>query len=203
MTPKDRTDGVLLLFSEAASDYADEKFGRAHGKLVRAKKLSSRASAIRELLGLTAYRMGRWEEGLRELRAFRRMAGDTTHMPVEMDALRALGRADDVRKTWELFQELGGRPLIDAEARVVFGSFLLDEGDPRGAWEVTKPKRVTKEARVGDLRRWYVAARAAARLGDVDTARQLARAIEEADERDEIGGLDRLDAEIRQAGSNP
>ncbi len=199
VTPKDRRDGVLTLLSEAAADFADEKFGRAHTKLVRAKEMASRAAAIRELLGLTAYRMQRWEEALRELRAFRRMAGDTTHMPVEMDVLRALGRGADVRKTWELYLELGGRPLTDAEARVVYGSFLLDEGDPRGAWEVTKPKRVTKEARLGDLRRWYVAARAAAALGDTATARQLLRVIDEADEHHEVDGLELLDAEIARA----
>jgi hypothetical protein len=146
--------------------------------------------------------MERWDEALKELRAFRRMAGDTTHMPVEMDTLRALGRPDDVHKTWALFQELGGRPQIDAEARVVYGSFLLDQGDARAAWDVTRPKRVTKEAHVGDMRRWYVAARSAAALGDIDTARQLARAISEADEDGEIGGMDALEREIDDRASN-
>ena len=193
---------MLVLFSEAAEDFADDKLGRAHAKLIRAKKLASRAAAIRELLGLTAYRMERWEEALRELRAFRRMAGDTTHMPVEMDVLRALQRPEDVHKVWHLFQELGGRPLTDAEARVVYGSFLLDEGRPRDAWAVTKPKRVTKEAKVGDLRRWYVAARAAAALGDVATARQLSKAIAEADDERAVAGLDALDREIDRTAAS-
>ena len=199
MTPKDRTDAVLALYSDAASDFADERFGRAHSKLVKAKNLASRAQAVRELLGLAAYELERWDEALKELRAYRRMAGDTTHMPREMDALRALGRPADIRKTWDLFLELGGRPQTDAEARVVYGSFLLDQGDPRGAWDVTRPKRVTKEAHVGDMRRWYVAARSAAALGDIDTARQLASAINEADERGEIGGKDALEREIDNA----
>ena len=204
VTPKDRRDPVLVLFSEAASDFADEKFGRSYEKLVRAKQMASRAAAIRELLGLTAYRMQRWDEALRELRAFRRMAGDTTHMPVEMDTLRALGRPGDVRKVWALFQELGGRPVTDAEARVVYGSFLLDEGDPRAAWEVTKPGRLTKDARLGDVRRWYVAARAALALGDAGTARQIARAIGESEEGQDMAGLEELDAEItRTAARRP
>jgi len=184
----------LTLLSEAASDFADQNFGSAHGKLTKAKQLSSRAAAIRELLGLTAYRMERWDEALKELRTFRRLAGDTTHMPIEMDVLRALGRPNDVHKTWELFRELGGSPATDAEARVVFGSFLIDEGEPRAAWSVVQPKRLTKDASEFDRRRWYVASRAAALLGDFATATKIADALDEADAS--MPGLQELRDEI-------
>lgn len=198
VTPSDRRDATLNLLSEAAADFAGENFGAAHRKLLRAKDLSSRAAAIRELLGLTAYRMERWDEALKELRTFRRLAGDTTHMPIEMDALRALRRPADVHKTWELFRELGGSPATDAEARVVYGSFLLDEDQPRAAWSIVQPKRLTKDASEFDRRRWYVAARVAARLGDVATASKIADALDAADAgmpglqelRDEISSSD-------------
>lgn len=197
VTHKDRQSATLELLSEAAADYADAQFRHAHKKLLKAKNLSSRASAIRELLGLTSYRLGNYEEGLRELRAFRRFTGDTTHMPVEMDCLRGLGRTADVGKTWELFLELGGHPATDAEARVVYGAFLLDEGRDREAWNVTKPKRVTKESKAFERRRWFVAARAALALGDVDTAERLAGAVREGDA--EMAGLDELSAQIAAA----
>jgi hypothetical protein len=45
-----------------------------------------------------------------------------------------------------------------------------------------------------EIRRWYVAARAAARLGDKDTARQIAGAIEELDPS--LPGMDILHGEI-------
>ncbi len=114
-----------------------------------------------------------------------------------MDALRALGRATDVEKTWRSFHELGGSPLAEIEARVVYGSFLLDKGQLRAAWQVTNPGRISKTPREGDLRQWYVAARAAAALGDAGTAQRLLGAIEKADPA--LPGLDELEAEVRRA----
>ena len=194
VTPRDRQDITITLLSEAASEYADQQFRSAHRKLLKAKNLSSRASAIRELLGLTAYRLGNWDEALRELRAFRRFTGDTTHMPVEMDALRGLERHGDVEKTWDLFMELGGHPATDSEARVVYGSYLLDRGRAKDAWNATRPKRVSKDARAHELRRWFVAARAALELGDSDTATTLVNAVRNGDP--EMPGVDELAAEI-------
>ena len=165
--------------------------------MLKAKNLSSRASAIRELLGLTAYRLGKYDESLRELRAFRRLTGDTTHMPLEMDSLRGLRRHGDIDKTWDLFKELGGSPAADAEARVVYGSFLLDQQRHKEAWMVTRPGRVTKESKEFERRRWFVAAKAALALGDVDTARTLAAAVRHGDA--DMPGLDELTEDIASA----
>ena len=197
-TPKDRRDATLVLLTEAADAFADGRFPKADGRLMKAKQLSSRTPTIRELLGLTSYRMGKWDEALRELRAYRRIAGDTTHMPVEMDCLRALERWSDVEKVWDLYQELGGLSSSDCEMKVVYASHLLDRGDPRKAWKVANPGRLKNDAREWDLRQWYVAARAAAALGDKETARQLATAVEQHD----IGfpGLTELLVEIDAAG---
>ena len=107
VTRKDRLTPTLNLLNSAADAFADGRYRLARDKLVEAKELSSRAAAIRELLGLSAYRAGLWQEALRELRTFRRLAGDTTHMAVEMDALRgawqARGRAQNLARasqTW-------------------------------------------------------------------------------------------------------
>ena len=197
VTPKDRQDATIELLADAAGDFADEQFGAAHRKLLKAKSMSTRASAIRELLGLTAYRLEHWEEALRELRAFRRFTGDTTHMPVELDSLRGLGRNRDVEKTWELFMELGGHPATDAEARVVYGSFLLDGGRAREAWNVTRPARTSKDSKPNERRRWFVAAKAALALGDADTAMTLVSAAREGDP--DMPGLAELTDQIAQA----
>lgn len=194
VTRKDRLIPTFNLLNTAADAFADGRYRFARDKLVEAKALSSRASAIRELLGLSAYRSGLWSEALRELRTFRRLAGDTTHMAVEMDALRAMGKPDEVRKTWHELQRLGATPAAMKEARVVYGAFLIDEGDPRAAWAITEPKRITKEPYEEDLRQWYVAARAAVELGDTKTARKLMDAIEEEDGA--FAGLDELSAAI-------
>ncbi len=194
VTRKDRLNAVLHLLNTAADAFAQGRYRFARNKLLEAKQLSPRAAAIRELLGLAAYRSGQWDEALRELRTFRRLAGDTVHMAVEMDSLRALGRPADVRKTWDDLQRLGGAPAAVKEARVVYGAFLLDEGDAKGAWAVTEPKRITAEPYEEDLRLWYVAARAAASLGDTGAARRLLGAIEDRDAG--FAGLDELTAEI-------
>jgi len=197
VTRKDRLIPTFNLLNTAADAFADGRYRFARDKLVEAKALSSRASAIRELLGLSAYRAGLWQEALRELRTFRRLAGDTTHMPVEMDALRAMGKPDEVHKTWHEFQRLGSSPAATKEGRVVYGAFLIDEGDPRAAWAITEPKRITKEPYEEDLRQWYVAARAAVELGDTKTARRLMDAIETEDAA--FAGLDQLGSAISAA----
>ena len=178
-TPKDRREPAINHLTKAMEQFADERFQAALPELRSAKKLSPRSSTIRELLGLSAYRSDNWEEGLRELRTFRRITGDLIHMPVEMDCLRALGRKEDVHKTWERIQEHDISATISHEARVVYASFLLDEGRPRDAWPIVKPKRLVASPSPGELRRWYVAARAALEAGDPDAARRLIAALDE------------------------
>ncbi len=178
-TPKDRRDPALLRLSKGMDHFADERYAAAAGELRKAKELSPRSSTIRELLGLSAYRSGQWEEALRELRTFRRITGDLIHMPVEMDCLRAVGRKADVAKTWERIQEYDVSATINNEARVVYASFLLDEGRPRDAWVIIKPGRLIASPSPGELRRWYVAARVAVEAGDKDAARKLIAALDQ------------------------
>jgi hypothetical protein len=167
--------------SKGLETFASERYGAALPDLRKAKELAPRSSTIRELLGLSAYRSGNWEEGLRELRTFRRITGDLIHMPVEMDCLRALGRGSDVTKTWELLNDLDHSQTVSHEARVVYASHLLDEGLPREAWEIIKPGRLISNPSPGELRRWFVAARVAIDAGDHDAARQIVTALEDQD----------------------
>lgn len=178
-TPKDRREPALGHLAKGMEHFADERYPGAAAELRKAKTLSPRSSTVRELLGLSAYRAGQWEEGLRELRTFRRITGDLIHMPVEMDCLRALGRAVDVTKTWERIQEHDVSPTISNEARVVYASFLLDEGRPRDAWEIIKPGRLIASPSPGELRRWFVAARVAIEAGDSEAAGKLVAALDE------------------------
>ena len=194
MTRKDRQAAALRILAEAVDAFGKDEYGTARRKLVKTKDLSPRSSAVRELLGLSAYRLEDWQQALAELRAYRRLTGDTTHMPVEMDTLRALGRGLDVEKTWARFRELGGNRPTVAEASVVYGSYLLDQGRPVEAWKVTGPARLSQNARPYELRVWFVAARSALALGEADTARKLAAAIRRIDP--DLPGLADLMSEI-------
>ncbi len=197
MTPRSKLAEASDRLLAAAQAFAGSRYAKAVREAEIAKELSPRDATVREVMALAAYRMGRWELALRELRTFRRLTGETTHLPLEMDTLRALERPDDVQKAWQLMRRLGGDRATMDEARVVYGSFLLDADDPRGAWEVTNPKRILAESRESEVRVWYVAARAAARLGDAATARKLFQAIQEADPA--MPGMDELDRAIDEA----
>lgn len=194
VTPSDRREATYALLAEAANSFASGRHAAALSRLEEAKQLSPRATAVRELMGLSAYRLGQWKKALQELRTFRRFAGETTHMPIEMDALRALDRGPDVEKTWELFQELGGRREVEDEARVVYASYLIDVGRPLEAWKVIAPGRLVADATESMLRRWYVASRVAVVLGDAEAAGKLKRAVEQADHA--FPGLEELSEEI-------
>jgi tetratricopeptide (TPR) repeat protein len=178
----------------AVEAFVAGKYGKAERAAAAAKELAPRSSIVREVLGLSAYRMGRWEQALRELRTYRRLTGETFNLPVEMDALRALERPGDVEKAWELLRRLGGTRATMDEGRVVFGSYLLDRDDARRAWDVVNPGRIGADPKEHELRVWYVAARAAVRLGDRATARKLYEAIQDSDPA--FPGLDELDAAI-------
>jgi hypothetical protein len=105
-----------------------------------------------------------------------------------------MGRPEEVHKTWQELQRLGSHSAALKEARVVYGAFLIDEGDPHAAWSVTEPKRISQDPYEEDLRQWYVAALAAVELGDTDTARKLMDAIESEDAA--FAGLDQLSTAI-------
>ena len=193
-TRKERRAAVLQSLEAAAGAFADARYGKAVEHAERAKAASSSNATIREILSLSLYRLGRWDEALKELRSFRRIAGETTHMPVEMDCLRALERPEDVDKVWKELKHLGGRPDTFREARVVYGSHLLDAGRPKDAWQVVNPKRLEEHPHEAELRQWYVAARVATHLGDTESATQILRAISAADPA--FPGLDELEEAI-------
>lgn len=176
-TPKDRREAALIELTKGLDAFADDRPRQAAVALRKAKSLSPRAATVREILGLAAYQIEAWDEALRELRTFRRITGETIHMAVELDCLRALGRDADVDKTWVLFNELGGDRDSDDEVRVVYASHLLDRGRLADAWRVIKPGRLVANAPQSAVRRWAVAARVAARSGDVDTTRTLLAAV--------------------------
>lgn len=189
-TPKDRREPAIGHLGKAMTAFSEERYPAAAGELRKAKKLSPRSATIRELLGLSAYRSGKWEEALRELRTFRRLTGDLIHYPVEMDCLRALERPDDVIKSWERLQSYDISATINHEARVVYASFLLDQNRARDAWPVIKPGRLVASPTQGELRRWFVAARVALEAGDKDAARRLVAALDE--QEPDFEGVDEL-----------
>ena len=194
VTPKDRIAPALEELGAASEALGDGNYQAAvrHGN--RAKALSPSDATIRETIGIAAYRLGDWKTALTELRAYRRMAGETTHLPIEMDVLRAQGRNRDVEQAWKELQKRGGHGLVMNEGKVVYASFLLDEGRAPEAWKIIKPGRIEEDPNEGHLRLYFVAARTAAALGDSETARDLSNVIVMTDPS--FPGWEQLESEI-------
>ena len=194
VTPNDRVAPALEELGAASEALGSGNYQSAVKHASRAKTLAPQDATIRETMGIAAYRLGDWKTALTELRAYRRMQGETTHMPIEMDVLRAQGRPKDVEKAWKELQRLGGHGLVLNEGRVVYVSFLIDEGRTEEAWKVADPGRIEAAPNEGHLRLYYVAARAAAALGDKETAKRFSDTIVTTDPS--FPGWDELEAEI-------
>ncbi|MGH8870022.1 MAG: hypothetical protein ACRDYU_18790 [Actinomycetes bacterium] len=72
----------------------DEEPATALAHAREARRLAPRVAAVREASGLVAYLNGEYSEALQDLRAVRRMAGSSAHLPVMADCERGLGRPD-------------------------------------------------------------------------------------------------------------
>lgn len=79
-----------------------------------ARRLAGRVGAVREVLGVAAYRAGRYRDALAELRAARRMTGHEDLLPLLADCERALGRPE---QALSLLAEVD-LARLSAEARV-------------------------------------------------------------------------------------
>lgn len=189
-TTKERRDPALLELEEGLEEFSSERYGAAASRLRKAKELAPRSATVREILGLSAYYIEEWEEALREIRTFRRLTGDPGHMAIEMDCLRALERPQEVDKTWERFEEIGGSRDADDEVRVVYASHLLDQGRIMDAWKIIKPGRLVANPTESAVRRWAVAAKVAAQAGDRESCATIIGAIRrEAPEVEWLGDL--------------
>jgi hypothetical protein len=194
VTKPDRVAPALEALGAASEALGEGHYQSAvkHGQ--RAKALSPNDSTVRETIGIAAYRLGDWSTALTELRAYRRMAGETTHLPIEMDILRAQGRDADVEKAWLELERRGGHGLVMNEGIVVYASYLLDKGRPGEAWKIANPGRIEAKPNEAHLRLYFVAGRVAAALGDREAAKKFSDSIVLSDPG--FPGWEQLGAEI-------
>lgn len=173
VTSPKRVSAALESLGGASAAFIDAQFHRSMKMAEQAKQLAPRDATIREILGLSAYRLGNWNAALNELRAYRRLSGDLVHVAVELDVLRALDRSDDVVSLWREFVKWDARPPVYKEALVVYASFLIDGDDLDGAADLVLPVPPKNDPFPEDLKVMYVAARVAGMRGDTSLARTL------------------------------
>ncbi len=160
-----------------ASEVLDEEPDRARALLDWAKSVAPRSAAVREAIGVAAYRSGDFATAASELSHYRRMSGREDQNHLLADSLRATGRGDRVR---ELIEAMEGRaqPQRQVEGWIVYAGSLADRGDDLRALAVLErldlePDRIEPH----HLRLWYLAADLCERLGDDDRAQDYLHAI--------------------------
>lgn len=159
---------------EAARAFDREQYTEARRILRPLADEAPDVAAVRELLGLTYYRLGRWKEAVRHLQAFRDLTGSYEQHPVVADCHRALGRWTTVEELWtELKQASPGAALV-AEGRIVAAGALADQGRLQEAIALLEAgRRAPKRVQVHHLRLAYALADLLERAGDLPRAREL------------------------------
>lgn len=167
---------------EAAVAYANERYGEARSTLAPLVVDAPSSVALRELFGLTLYRLGLWKEALKELEFVVQAGEDLIQAPVIMDCFRALRRWHEVDDWWARLQS----PHVSAdtlgEGLIVYAGSLADRGDLASATDLLRTDfKLSRKPREIDLRQAYVLADLYERGGDVPSARTWFRRIADHD----------------------
>jgi tetratricopeptide (TPR) repeat protein len=166
----------------ARGAFERERYQDARRILTRLVAEAPGAASVRELLGLTNYRLGRWRQAATQLDAYRNLTGSADQDPVLADSYRALRRYDRVEALWEEVREASPSAAVVAEGRIVTAGARADQGDLRGAISLleragSSPRRVREH----HLRLWYALADLYDRSGDTPRARALFAKVRDAE----------------------
>jgi len=130
--------------------------------------------SVRELLGLTHYRLAHYSAATKELEAFTNLSGSVEQHPVLMDSYRAQRRWRKVDERWrELTAASPGADLV-TEGRIVAAGALADRGRIDEAIALlSRADRKVDKPKPHHLRLWYALADLEERAGNVPRARGL------------------------------
>ena len=164
----------------------------AYRHALAAQRRAGRLGVVREAAGLAAYRAGRYEEALRELRTARRLTGLDVHLPVIADCERGMGRP-------ERALALASSPEVQrldqagqVEMRIVAAGARVDMGNPAAGVVLLQP--LAQKARTAPWRGRVFSALADAleAAHRPDEAREWLERAAEADDAVETGAYDRV-----------
>jgi tetratricopeptide (TPR) repeat protein len=161
----------------ARGAFERERYIDARRMLLLLAQEAPGAASVRELLGLTYYRLDRWKQAVTELEAYRALTGAVDQHPVLMDCYRALRRYRAVEDLWDELRAASPGPARMSEGRIVLAGSLADQGKLGPAIALLeKADSSPKKVRDDHLRQWYVLGDLYDRGGDAPRARhQFAR----------------------------
>lgn len=160
--------------TEARDAFEHERYGEARSILSKLAVEAPAAAAVRELYGLTLYRMERWKLAAAELEAYRLLTSEPDQLPVLADCYRALKRFDDIDDLWADLRAASPSAEIVTEGRIVVAGALADRNRLAEAISVLEQGvRPTKRVQERHMRLWYALADLYDRAGDVPRAKSL------------------------------
>jgi tetratricopeptide (TPR) repeat protein len=162
-----RASHLIEQFAHAQDALERERFDEARRVATPLLRELPDVAAVHEVVGLAAYRSGRWKQAVAELEAAEALRPAVELLPVLADAYRALRRWTDVDRIWTEIREISPAQEIIAEARIVAAGSEADRGDlPAALRTMSRAKQVPRRVRDYHLRQWYVLGDLYDRAGD-------------------------------------
>jgi len=158
----------------AAQAYESGRYPDAQRILKRLAEAAPTAAGVRELHGLTLYRMGRWRQAKVELEASTALSASPDQLPVIADCERALGHHDAVERVIDDLRRASPGVEVLAEGRLVLAGSLADRKRLPEAIAILSRWEANR-ARPKDwhLRTWYALGDLYERAGELPRARAL------------------------------
>lgn len=190
--PKNLAD-VVARHLVMADRLLDEDPELAYRHAYEARRRAARLGVVREAAGLAAYRTGRWQEALADLRAARRMTGSDSYLPVLADCERGMGRPRRAVEAARSKEAERLDPAAQVEMRIVESGARRDLGeydaavlglqDPR-LWNIMPPASRARlyyayadalgdAGKTREAEEWLARAAAADEAGETDAAERL------------------------------
>lgn len=171
----------MAKLGDAARAYGADRYQDALRMLRKLAGSSPESASVRELLGLTLYRLGRWPLALNELEQHHLLSGSYDQYPVMADCLRAMRRFDEADELWSELRQASPSAEVVAEGRLVAAGSLADRGDLKAAVRLLEPSVRHSKPKGLHLRQWYALADLYERAGELPRARDLFLQIASAD----------------------
>lgn len=170
----DQARKQLRKLRTAAESFEAERFVDAEKSLRDIAGLVPSVPEVRELYGLTLYRLGKYRAAATQLEEFRVLAGSVEQNPVLADCYRAQKRWADVSEIWEELADVSPGADLVTEGRIVMAGSLADQGDVEAAVRfLEKGWQRPKRPQYHHLRRAYALADLYERSGNIPRAKAL------------------------------
>ena len=158
---------------DAIDAYEHDRYGEARTKLLNVLEVAPDFVSAIELIGLTEYRLGKWQDAIKRLEHCYQLTGSSLQDPVIADCYRALGRTEELEAVWKRLKEASPGAEVVAEGRIVYASYLAESGQAAQAIALLETALGhDRRPRLHDLRQIYVLAGLYESAGNVALARE-------------------------------